>query len=68
MDRLNDYDDLERELKDVRDWQDFAKLDDEKIRDLLGEETHEQMDQLSQMAQMLEDAGYIRKNRQAATN
>jgi uncharacterized protein with von Willebrand factor type A (vWA) domain len=63
MDRLNDYDSLERDLKDVRDWQDFSKLDDEKIRDLLGEETHEQMQQLSQLAQMLEDAGYIRKSR-----
>jgi uncharacterized protein with von Willebrand factor type A (vWA) domain len=63
MDRLNDYDSLERDLKDVRDWQDFSRLDDEKIRDLLGEETHEQMQQLSQLAQMLEDAGYIRKNR-----
>ncbi|MDQ2683047.1 MAG: VWA domain-containing protein [Chloroflexota bacterium] len=63
MDRLNDYDELERELKDVRDWQDFANLDDEKIRDLLGEESHEQMQQLSQIAQMLEDAGYVRKNR-----
>jgi uncharacterized protein with von Willebrand factor type A (vWA) domain len=63
MDRLNDYDSLERDLKDVRDWQDFSRLDDEKIRDLLGEETHEQMQQLSQLARMLEDAGYIRKNR-----
>lgn len=63
MDRLNDYDQLERELKDVRDWQDFAKLDGDKIRDLLGDESHEQMQQLSQIAQMLEDAGYVRKNR-----
>jgi uncharacterized protein with von Willebrand factor type A (vWA) domain len=63
MDRLNDYDDLERELKDVRDWQDFARLDDAKIRDLLGEESHEQMEQLSKIAEMLEEAGYVRKNR-----
>jgi uncharacterized protein with von Willebrand factor type A (vWA) domain len=63
MDRLNDYDDLERELKDIRDWQDFAKLDEEKIRDLLGEESREQMEQLSRMAEMLEQAGYVRKNR-----
>jgi uncharacterized protein with von Willebrand factor type A (vWA) domain len=63
MDRLNDYDELERELKDVRDWQDFARLDEDKVRDLLGEESHEQMQQLSQIAQMLEDAGYVRKNR-----
>ncbi len=38
MDRLKDYDDLERDLKDVRDWNDFANLDDDKMRDLLGEE------------------------------
>jgi uncharacterized protein with von Willebrand factor type A (vWA) domain len=63
MDRLNDYDDLERDLKDIRDWQDFAKLDEEKIRDLLGEESREQMEQLSRMAEMLEQAGYVRKNR-----
>lgn len=63
MDRLKDYDDLERDLKDVRDWNDFANLDDDKVRDLLGEEEHEQMQQLSQIAKMLEDAGYVRKNR-----
>jgi uncharacterized protein with von Willebrand factor type A (vWA) domain len=63
MDRLNDYDELEQELKGVRDWNDFANLDGEKIRDLLGEETEEQMNQLSELAKMLEDAGYIKQNR-----
>src|SRR5215218_2594666 len=63
MDRLNDYDDLEQQLKEVRDWSDFANLDGEKIRDLLGEETEEQMNQLSQLAKMLEDAGFIRQSR-----
>lgn len=63
MDRLNDYDELERELKDVRDWNDFANLDGERIRDLLGEETEEQMNQLSEIAKLLEDAGFIRKSR-----
>jgi len=63
MDRLKDYDDLERDMKDVRDWNDFANLDDDKVRDLLGEEEHEQMQQLSQIAKMLEDAGYVRKTR-----
>ena len=63
MDRLNDYDDLETQLKEVRDWNDFANLDTDKIQDLLGEETREQMEQLSRMAKMLEDAGYIQKTR-----
>ena len=63
MDRLSDYDELERELKDVRDWQDFSKLDNDKIRDLLGDETSEQMEQLSRIAKMLEEAGYVRAGR-----
>ncbi len=63
MDRLKGYDDLEQELKEVRDWNDFANLDEEKVRDLLGEDALEQMQQLSQIAQLLEDAGYIRKTR-----
>jgi uncharacterized protein with von Willebrand factor type A (vWA) domain len=63
MDRLQDLDDLERQLKDVRDWSDFAQLDQEKIEDLLGEEYREQMDQLGRLAQLLEDAGYVRKTR-----
>ncbi|MER3438421.1 MAG: VWA domain-containing protein, partial [Chloroflexota bacterium] len=63
MDRLKGYDDLEQELKEVRDWNDFANLDEDKVRDLLGEDALEQMQQLSQIAQLLEDAGYIRKTR-----
>ncbi len=63
MDRLRDYDDLEDQLKDVRDWSDLAHLDDDKVRDLLGEEEHEQMRQLQQLTRLLEDAGYIRKTR-----
>ncbi|HET7094558.1 MAG TPA: VWA domain-containing protein [Thermomicrobiales bacterium] len=63
MDRLRDYDDLENELKDVRDWSDLADLDDDKVRDLLGEEEHEQMQQLQQLTRLLEEAGYIRKTR-----
>src|SRR3954471_16216249 len=63
MDRLNEYDSLEQDLKEVRDWSDFAKLDGERISDLLGDETKEQMDQLSQMAKMLEDAGFIKQSR-----
>ncbi len=63
MDRLKDYDQLEEQLRDVRDWSDLANLDDDKIRDLLGDEEHEQMSQLQQMTRLLEDAGYIRKTR-----
>ena len=63
MDRLRDYDELEEQLRDVRDWTDLAALDDDKVRDLLGDEAREQMDQLQQMTRMLEEAGYIQKSR-----
>jgi uncharacterized protein with von Willebrand factor type A (vWA) domain len=63
MDRMNEYDQLESDFRDVRDWNDLAALDDDRIRDLLGEEEGEQLDQLRQIARMLEEAGYIRKTR-----
>ncbi|HET9662055.1 MAG TPA: VWA domain-containing protein [Thermomicrobiales bacterium] len=63
MDRMTELDELEREFKDVRDWNDFADLDQDKIQELLGEDTREQMDQLGQLAKILEDAGFIKKTR-----
>jgi uncharacterized protein with von Willebrand factor type A (vWA) domain len=63
MERLGEYDDLESQFRDVRDWDDLAALDDNKIRDLLGEEESEQIEQLQQIARMLEEAGYIRQTR-----
>jgi uncharacterized protein with von Willebrand factor type A (vWA) domain len=63
IDRLGEYDELESQFRDVRDWNDLAALDDDKIRDLLGEEEGEQLEQLRQIARMLEEAGYIRQTR-----
>ena len=63
MGRLNEYDELEKDLKGVGDWNDLAALDDEKLRDLLGDEEGEQVDQLRQLAKLLEDAGYIKEGK-----
>jgi uncharacterized protein with von Willebrand factor type A (vWA) domain len=63
MDRLQDFDQLEEQLRDVRDWSDFADLDGAKIEELLGEEYREHMDQLGKLATMLEEAGYVRRGR-----
>ena len=63
MDRLGEFDDLEGQLREVRDWNDLASLDDDKIRDLLGAEDEEHLDQLRQVARLLEEAGYIRRTR-----
>jgi uncharacterized protein with von Willebrand factor type A (vWA) domain len=63
MDRLQDYDQLEDELKGVNDWRDLAALDDDKLRDLLGEEDREHVRLLEQLTKILEDAGYVKKTR-----
>jgi uncharacterized protein with von Willebrand factor type A (vWA) domain len=61
MSRMNDYDELERELQDVDNWQDLAKLDDDRLRELLGEEGALEVEQLRQLAKTLEDAGLIKE-------
>jgi len=63
MDRLHDIDEVEDQLRGVRDWRDLEHVDDQKIRDLLGDEFQNDLDQLRQMTKILEDAGYIQKTR-----
>ncbi|HEX5167360.1 MAG TPA: VWA domain-containing protein [Thermomicrobiales bacterium] len=63
MDRLHEIDDLEDQLRGVRDWRDLEHVDDQKIRDLLGDDFQHDLDQLRQLTKILEDAGYIQKTR-----
>ncbi|MCC6314185.1 MAG: VWA domain-containing protein [Thermomicrobiales bacterium] len=63
MERLNQLDELERDLRDVRDWNDLANLDEARVRDLLGEEQEENMQQLREMTRLLEEAGYVKRTR-----
>lgn len=63
MDRMREFDELETDLKGIGDWKDLAALDDDRLKDLLGEESQEHLRQLEQLSQLLEDAGYIRKTR-----
>jgi uncharacterized protein with von Willebrand factor type A (vWA) domain len=63
MDQLNEIDDLERQLRDVRNWDDLNDIDEDKLRELLGDEEAEQLNQLARMAETLEEAGLIKKNR-----
>jgi uncharacterized protein with von Willebrand factor type A (vWA) domain len=63
MDRLHDMDEVEDQLRGVRDWRDLEHVDDQKLRDLLGDEFQQDLDQLRQLTKILEDAGYIQRTR-----
>lgn len=63
LDNINDIDKLENDLRDVRDWRDLDALLDDRFKEILGDEAAEQLDQLSKMAETLEEAGLIKKNR-----
>ncbi|HVX31065.1 MAG TPA: VWA domain-containing protein, partial [Nitrolancea sp.] len=63
MERLREMEEVEEQLKGVRDWRDLEHVDDQKIRELLGDEMGQDLDQLRQLTKLLEDAGYIQKTR-----
>ncbi len=63
MERLREMDEIEDQLRGVRDWRDLQHVDDQKIRDLLGDETAHDLDQLRQLTRLLEDAGYVQRTR-----
>ena len=64
MSELQSMDNLERDLKDVQYGnKGLGQIDQDKVRDLLGEDAAAQLDQLNQLAKVLEDAGYVEKKK-----
>ena len=61
MDQMQSMDDLERQLERTQYGGDIDEIDEEKLRELLGEEAAETLDQLKKFMEILEEAGYIRK-------
>jgi uncharacterized protein with von Willebrand factor type A (vWA) domain len=61
MERMQDMDELERQLERTQYGGDVDEIDSEKLRELLGDEAAETLDQLKQFLEILEEAGYIRK-------
>src|SRR5207244_1134763 len=59
MDELSQLDQLERELKGVRDLADLDRIEGEKVEELLGEEAANDLNRLKEMAKALKDAGYL---------
>ncbi|HYM14218.1 MAG TPA: VWA domain-containing protein [Dehalococcoidia bacterium] len=61
MDRMQGMDDLERQLERTQYGGDIEDIDEEKLRDLLGDEAAETLDQLKKFLEVLEEQGYIRR-------
>jgi len=59
MDQLQELDGLERQLQQARDLSSLDNLDIDKIRELLGDEVADAVQQLRELQKILEDAGYI---------
>ena len=60
MDQMQSMDELERQLERTQYGGDIDDIDEEKLRELLGDEAAETLDQLKQFLEILEEAGYIR--------
>ena len=59
MEQLQEIDALERQLQQARDLDNIGQVDPEKIRELLGDEAAQALEQLQRLQKMLEEAGYI---------
>ncbi|MGI8549663.1 MAG: VWA domain-containing protein, partial [Dehalococcoidia bacterium] len=61
MDRMQGMDELERQIERTQYGGDVSDIDEERLREVLGDEAAETLDQLKQFLEILEQAGYIRK-------
>jgi uncharacterized protein with von Willebrand factor type A (vWA) domain len=61
MQELQEMDQLEKQLQRARDPNALDQIDAERVRDLLGEEAFQSLEQLKQLTKLLEEAGYIVK-------
>lgn len=62
IERLQGLEDLEKTIERVLWGADLQEIDAEQVRDLMGEEVHGQVQALKDMAERLEEQGYIRKS------
>jgi uncharacterized protein with von Willebrand factor type A (vWA) domain len=61
MDRMQTMDEVERQLERTQYGGDVDDIDPEKLRELLGDEAAETLEQLKKFLEVLEEAGYIRR-------
>ena len=62
MDYMQQLDRMERALEQVQYGGDLNNIDPDQLEELLGEEARETLEQLKNLLELLEEAGYIRKN------
>jgi len=65
MDNLQGLDDLERQLERTQYGGNLDDIDEEQLRELLGEEAAQTLRQLKEFLEILEEAGYIRRKGKA---
>ncbi len=63
MEQLQKMDRLEEQFQESRYDDSLDEIDDKLVKELLGNDAAEEMKRMREITKMLEDAGYIRKNR-----
>src|SRR5579872_3220099 len=61
MGRLQQMEGLEDQLKEARRLDNLEAIDSDKVKELLGDEEYQSVEQLKELMKILEEAGYIQK-------
>jgi uncharacterized protein with von Willebrand factor type A (vWA) domain len=61
MSRLQQMEGLEDQFQEARRLDDIEAIDSQKVKELLGDEEYQSVEQLKELMKMLEEAGYIEK-------
>ena len=61
MGRLQEMEGLEDQFQEARRLDDIEAIDSQKVKELLGDEEYQSVEQLKELMKMLEEAGYIQK-------
>ena len=61
MNRLQQMEGLEDQIKEARRLDNLEAIDSDKVKDLLGDEEYQSVEQLKELMKVLEEAGYIQK-------
>lgn len=62
LEDLSDIEELERQLKSAQYGDEIGKVDEDMVRELLGEEEASSIEELKEIGKRLEEAGYVRRD------